>query len=158
MAGAVLAVVSILLAAAGIVYSGMLNVAADKPHWPLTERLMQTVRSRSIEARSEGLGPIPDLEDSRRILTGAGQYGEMCAICHLAPGMADTPLRQGLNPRPPELAGYRMDPRTSFWIVKHGKKMTGMPAWGPSHDDDMLWSIALSCGSCRSSMRSNIGT
>ena len=82
-----------------------------------------------------------DLESEKRMLAGAGQYAKMCEGCHLAPGAADTPLRQGLYPKPPELAKHRMDPRTSFWIVKHGIKMTGMPAWGASHDDETLWSL-----------------
>lgn len=84
---------------------------------------------------------VPSLDDPKRVLAGAGQYAEMCEGCHLAPGVADTPLRQGLYPKPPELARHRMDPQTSFWIVKHGIKMTGMPAWGPSHGDDVLWSV-----------------
>lgn len=83
----------------------------------------------------------PNLADEKRVLEGARQYAQMCEACHLAPGVADTALRQGLYPRPPELARHRMDPRVSFWIVKHGIKMTGMPAWGVSHDDERLWSV-----------------
>ena len=29
----------------------------------------------------------------------------------------------------------------AFWVIKHGVKMTGMPAWGASHDDDVIWSL-----------------
>jgi hypothetical protein len=29
-----------------------------------------------------------------------------------------------------------------YWIAKHGVKMAGMPAFGPSHDDHTLWSVA----------------
>lgn len=28
-----------------------------------------------------------------------------------------------------------------IYIVKHGIKMTGMPAWGESHNDQELWDI-----------------
>jgi hypothetical protein len=28
-----------------------------------------------------------------------------------------------------------------FWIVKHGVKMTGMPAFGPTHSDERLWTV-----------------
>jgi mono/diheme cytochrome c family protein len=28
-----------------------------------------------------------------------------------------------------------------FWIVKNGIKMTGMPAFGPTHGDEDLWAI-----------------
>ncbi len=29
----------------------------------------------------------------------------------------------------------------AFWVLKSGIKMTGMPAFGPTHDDDELWGI-----------------
>ena len=32
-------------------------------------------------------------------------------------------------------------PAEQFWIIKHGVKMTGMPAWGVTHDDEMLWDV-----------------
>lgn len=128
-------------AAAAFVYSGAYNIAADERHWGVTERLLAAVRTRSIEARARSLAVPANLGDEKRVLAGAGQYAEMCVTCHLAPGVKDTPLRQGLYPQPPLLTEHSMDPRTSFWIVKHGMKMTGMPAWGASHDDDTLWSI-----------------
>lgn len=28
-----------------------------------------------------------------------------------------------------------------FWVIKHGIKATGMPAWGVTHSDDMLWDV-----------------
>ena len=127
-------------AAAAFVYSGSYDVAADEPHWPITERLMATLRERSIATRARELVP-PDLSDEKRVAAGAGQYAEMCETCHLAPGIADTELRKGLYPQPPELARERLDPREAFWIIKHGIKMTGMPAWGPTHDDETLWNV-----------------
>jgi mono/diheme cytochrome c family protein len=128
-------------AAAAFAYSGAYNIAADEPHWPISERMLAVVRERSIQTRARDLLP-PDLNDEERIATGAGQYAEMCQTCHLAPGVADTELRKGLYPQPPELARHRHgDAREAFWIVKHGIKATGMPAWGPTHDDETLWSV-----------------
>ena len=34
-----------------------------------------------------------------------------------------------------------IDPRTAFWVIKHGIKMSAMPAWGSSHDDPTIWSM-----------------
>jgi mono/diheme cytochrome c family protein len=28
-----------------------------------------------------------------------------------------------------------------FWIIKHGVKMTAMPAWGRTHSDDLIWDM-----------------
>jgi len=35
----------------------------------------------------------------------------------------------------------RLDPRVVFWTIKHGIKMSAMPAWGFSHDDATIWSM-----------------
>jgi hypothetical protein len=74
---------------------------------------------------------------------GAEHYAEMCTGCHLAPGMKDTEIRAGLYPRPPNLVehGAHRKPAEMFWIIKHGLKMTGMPAWGVTHDDQGIWGI-----------------
>lgn len=131
---------AVLLAAGVFVYSGIYNIAADQPHWDITSHVVEVVRTRSVERRSSDILP-PDLSDPQRISKGAGQYAEMCVICHLAPGVANSPTRQGLNPVPPELHRSKLDPRAAFWMIKHGIKMTGMPAWGQSHDDEVIWDI-----------------
>jgi len=34
-----------------------------------------------------------------------------------------------------------MSPAELFWVTKNGIKMTGMPAWGATHDDDAIWPV-----------------
>src|SRR5215469_2606762 len=94
--------IALIAGAAGVVWSGVYNVAADEPHWPITFRLMETVRDRSIAVRAEHLS-VPDLNDPKLVLKGAGQYAAMCTGCHLAPGMHDSEIRPGLYPQPPDL-------------------------------------------------------
>jgi len=56
--------------------------------------------------------------------------------------MKRTEISQGLYPRAPELRrGSRLTPAEEFWVVKHGVKMTGMPAWGVTHNDELLWDV-----------------
>ena len=122
------------------VYSGVYNIGADDHHTRPVYALLQTLRERSIESRSRDL-TVPNLDDPQLILKGAGQYAAMCTGCHLAPGMADSEIRPGLYPQPPELSKFRSDPRVAFWVIKHGIKMSAMPAWGSSHDDATIWSM-----------------
>lgn len=132
---------AVALAVVVLAYSGAYNVAADEPHWDLTGRALATVRDRSIAARADAI-VVPNLADPELISVGAEHYGAMCAGCHLAPGLADNELRQGMYPRPPDLAmSMGRDPRETFWIIKHGVKMSGMPAWGVTHDDDSIWGL-----------------
>jgi hypothetical protein len=56
--------------------------------------------------------------------------------------MRDTELRKGLYPQPPDLARNGIgDPAQAFWAIKHGIKMSAMPAWGRSHDDAAIWDM-----------------
>jgi len=141
---AALAVGALMVAivAASLIHMGSFDVAADTPHSQAVYWLMNTVRERSIAIRAAGVEVPSDLTDSKRIASGAAQYAAMCNSCHLAPGMKRTEISRGLYPRAPELRrGSDLTPAEQFWVVKHGLKMTGMPAWGVTHDDEMLWDV-----------------
>jgi mono/diheme cytochrome c family protein len=141
---AALAAFAVLAAivAASLVYMGSFDVAADKPHSQPVFWLMNTVRERSVAVRAAGIEVPSDLADAKRIASGAAQYDEMCSVCHLAPGMKRTEISRGLYPRAPELRRKsELTPAEQFWVVKHGLKMTGMPAWGVTHDDALLWDV-----------------
>lgn len=137
--------VIVIAGAAGVwllVYTGVYSIAADEPHTALVLRLMTTVRERSIANHANGIALPGDLADPKRIAAGAALYKEMCSGCHLAPGMERTEISQGLYPRAPELSkGSELSPEQEFWVIKHGIKMTGMAAWGPSHDDTLIWDM-----------------
>lgn len=138
----VLATLLVLALGAGVfVWSGVYNPGADSPHWKITYALMQATRARSVEQHASAIQLPANLDDPQLILKGAGQYAAMCTSCHLAPGMKDSELRPGLYPQPPNLSEVSVDPRKAFWVIKHGMKMSAMPAWGPSHDDATIWSM-----------------
>jgi mono/diheme cytochrome c family protein len=129
-----------VVGASAFVYSGVYNIGADVPHTRPMFALMQTLRQRSIRVRSQDIA-LPNLDDEALILEGAGHYAAMCTGCHLKPGMSDSEMRPGLYPQPPNLSQVRVDPRDAFWVIKHGIKMSAMPAWGMSHDDATIWSM-----------------
>ena len=122
----------VVVGAVAFVWFGMYNVAADEPHWPITHRLMETVRGRSIGTRAASI-EVPALDDEVLIRSGAGNYNAMCVGCHLS---------RGLYPAPPTWSELgAVAPREAFWVIKHGVKMSGMPAWGKSMDDRSIWGI-----------------
>ena len=129
-------------AAALAIFAGLYNIAADVPHTQPVYWLLETLRDRSVAVRARDIAVPNDLDDANRISKGAGEYVEMCSGCHLAPGMKRSEISRGLYPRAPELRrGTDLTPAEQFWIVKHGVKMTGMPAWGVTHDDELLWDV-----------------
>ena len=138
--GALAGVVVVGLAA--FVYFGLYNIAADAPHSPPVYALLDSLRDRSIGVHARGITPPADLGSPKRIAAGAGLYGEMCAGCHLGPGLERSELSQGLYPQAPDLAkASDHQPAEQFWIIKHGIKLTAMPAWGKTHSDPLIWDM-----------------
>jgi len=134
----------ILVIVAGIGYfaAGGYNAAADKPHWALTLSVLDFVRDRSTEIRSDDVVVPPDLNNTTRIARGAKLYDEMCVICHLVPGIKNTELREGLYPQPPSLTDKSdLSTKEMFYVITHGYKMTGMPAWGKTHKPELIWDM-----------------
>ncbi|MDA3914429.1 cytochrome c [Oleiagrimonas sp.] len=134
-------IVLIVVACGAWVWSGAYNIGADAPHWALTKKVISVLRDRSIATRADEVKVPDNLDDPALLAEGAAHYHEMCTGCHLAPGMGDTEIRQGLYPKPPNLTHFAPDPAEAFWIIKHGIKMTAMPAWGKTHDDQKIWAM-----------------
>ena len=125
-----------------VVFVGVYDIGADAPHTPPVHWLIETLRDRSIAVRARGVTAPADLADPKRLAKGAGLYAEMCSGCHLAPGMEKTEISQGLYPPAPELSrGLAHSPAEEFWMIKHGVKLTAMPAWGRTHSDELMWDM-----------------
>lgn len=139
----VLILLVVLAAFAGVfIYAGIYNIGADAPHSKLVFDTLDTLRERSIAGHSKGVKPPADLASPARISAGAGLYNEMCTGCHLGPGLEKSEMSQGLYPQAPELArGNDHTPAQEFWIIKHGVKLSAMPAWGKTHDDQLIWDM-----------------
>ncbi|HET7663518.1 MAG TPA: cytochrome c [Rhodanobacteraceae bacterium] len=138
--GMIVLIIVVVIAIAAWIWSGSYNIGADTPHWAFTRYVIGQLREHSIESRSADI-KVPNLDDPALVSEGAHHYAEMCTGCHLAPGMGDSELREGLYPRPPNLTHFAPDPAEAFWIIKHGIKMTAMPAWGKTHDDQKIWAM-----------------
>ncbi|MFC4820991.1 c-type cytochrome [Dokdonella ginsengisoli] len=142
IAKTVLALGLVAAGGAGVVYSGVYDVGADAPHTRPVYALLELARERSIAVRAARLEVPPGLDDPARIRRGAGNYEAMCAGCHLKPGSAPTELSRGLYPAPPDLTRASVPVTEAFWVVKHGIKASGMPAWGRSMADEHIWNMA----------------
>ncbi len=136
-------IVVILLAGLAYVFSGYYNISATQPHWTTTLWIIDQLRERSIEAHSKGIRP-PPAKTPRLMKTGLEHFHEMCRDCHGAPGYKPEEFAEGLYPKPPDLTDrdiQELSDPALFWVVKNGIKMTGMPAFGRTHDNDVLWGM-----------------
>ncbi|HVS00618.1 MAG TPA: cytochrome c [Thermoanaerobaculia bacterium] len=139
----VLGIASILAAALLLfLYSGLYNVSAADPDAGLIQWSLQTAQERSVHRRARSV-EVPDLSDPALIREGIAHYHFMCIGCHGSPGTPSSEIGQGLNPYPPELANEALKESDAevFWVIKNGIRMTGMPAFGLTHEDEDLWAL-----------------
>jgi len=145
-----------IVGASLFIYSGIVAIGADVPHNPVVYWVLEQARERSIERASAGI-TVPSLSDPDLLLSGGADYNAMCTACHLKPGQTESDMSLGLYPSPVNLSlkqdehehdGGSKDPRDTdmlakrqFWVIKHGIKSSGMPAWGITHDDQRIWAM-----------------
>lgn len=137
---AVIAVAAMGIAA--FIYSGAYDVAATTPHFKATHRVLRTMKAQSVKRQARNV-EVPELDDPQKVHAGLKSFQEMCVVCHGAPGEPATQISKGLYPKPPDLAraASAWTSAEQFVIIRRGLKMTGMPAWGPTHSDEQIWEI-----------------
>ena len=139
------AILAALAAVAGglVVSLGLFNVSARSGHLPGVSWILHTTFRNSVELRAPPAAAVPDLSDPDLIALGARHYDGACRTCHAAPDEGRTATMLSMLPSPPPIkhAVADWEPRHLFWIVKHGVKMSGMPAWPTRTRDDDVWPV-----------------
>ncbi|MBI2486772.1 MAG: cytochrome c [Deltaproteobacteria bacterium] len=124
------------------IYSGVYNFSATEPRTGLARWVFDTTTEQSVSSHAKGI-TVPPLEDESLVQKGFHHYNETCVKCHGALGVSPSKMAEGLNPKPPDLTerADQWTPAELYWIVKHGIKRSGMPAFGPKHSEEDLWAI-----------------
>jgi len=143
LAGILAGILLLAAGAAAFFLSGTFDFAATAHPGKLEKRLAEAALDRSVARRApKTANPAAASPDVLR--TGLAHYRGMCVTCHGAPGVDPSEIGMGLNPPAPDLTVTKVQSRTDgelFWLVSHGIRMTGMPAFGPTHEDDEIWKI-----------------
>jgi len=128
--------------AAAFVYSGVYDIAATDQHTAPLFWLLKTTMRRAIEHHAREVH-VPPLANPAVIAKGRTLFVAHCSRCHGAPGVAPEAFALGLRPTPANLAntGIEWQPSELYWAIKHGMKLTGMPAWEFRLADDDVWAI-----------------
>jgi mono/diheme cytochrome c family protein len=142
-------VIGVILVAAGAWFyftTGMAPVATADAPMPLEKKLAHAALRARI-GRDQHIDPPPVPVNEVTYLAGADVYKQNCAVCHGAPGEAQTPIAKGMFPKPPELfhgTGVTDDPAwETYWKAKNGIRLTGMPAFKDSLNDTQLWQVSV---------------
>jgi len=145
MLGVVMTLAMLVGAAYLVVTQGWVPANADSPpshleRWAAQESLHKTLR------RDAPRTPNPVALTDANLLAGIKLYGANCAACHgVANGLASA-IAVGLYQHAPQLGkhGVTDDPEgVTYWKIKHGIRLTGMPAFSATLADKQIWQMTL---------------
>jgi cytochrome c553 len=126
--------------------SGIIPIKASSGHWPITIWFLKFSMHRSFSTHSLGV-KVPrlgeKLGDPGMVMRGAGHYETGCRPCHGSPDLPQPRIAAAMLPVPPYLPEviHEWEPAELFSVVKHGVKLTGMPAWPAQQRDDEVWAV-----------------
>jgi len=143
VAGFITAILLLVGGVAALIYSGAYNVAASEDDTALEKWILRATMTNSVKAHAGATAPPQGFDAEDHVHAGFHLFDEMCVQCHGAPGKERGEVGLGLRPEPPALsdAVRRWNTAQLFWIVKHGIKATGMPAFGKTHSETQLWNL-----------------
>jgi mono/diheme cytochrome c family protein len=91
-------------------------------------------RLRSVAIPSHVRNRVNPVPLSDELIAGArAHFADHCASCHANDGSGRTTIGQGLYPRVPDMRTAETQSLSDgelFYIIEHGVRLTGMPAWG----------------------------
>jgi mono/diheme cytochrome c family protein len=133
------------LGAAGLVYlrSTGLSTRADAGDFEIS--MARRARSFAIPPSARmRQNPIPSSTDA--LADGMVHYADHCASCHANDGSGNTELGRGLFPKAPDMrlaATQQMSDGELFYVIEHGIRFTGMPAWstGTTSGEESTWRL-----------------
>lgn len=137
---------AIAVPVAGILYlvSGRAPIAVTDHPFPFEQYIAGEALERGIARRA----PHRQLSsfNENDLLAGAQTYRRGCG-CHGLPGEERTLPQLKMFPPPPQLFtpdGYVTDDPVgvTFWKIKNGIRMTGMPSFSGELKDDQIWQVA----------------
>jgi mono/diheme cytochrome c family protein len=141
VAGAVVgAVVAVLLGVALLVRGGL---SARAEPGAAEAAIARRVRSWAMPSSARSVAnPVPRTAET--LADARAHFADHCASCHANDGSGATELGRSLYPRAPDLraaATQELADGELFWIIEHGVRFTGMPAWGGAGNPAESWKL-----------------
>lgn len=153
MRGFLLGVVITVLVLVGGVWGylkiGSLPVATSDKPFPLEAQIVRLpLRARILHEMQQ-----PPFAASEQVYqAGAQIYAQECAACHGVPGR-DSDFAKWMYPRAPQLWKKHAkgnvvgvsddDAGETYWKVKNGIRLTGMPSFQHTLSEEQMWDVTL---------------
>jgi mono/diheme cytochrome c family protein len=143
-AGLVLLVQAVvLIIVVGVVMTGGFSMGADARASVIEKWVGEGSSGLWISGNAPKVkNPVPVNEQT--LSRGAELYQGNCAVCHGGARYELSPLRKAVYPGVPQFVkgGGPDDPDENiFYVIKHGIRFTGMPAWRYNMSDEEIWTL-----------------
>ena len=126
-------VVLAVIGLAGIVvFVKATGLSARATPGPMETAVARRLRALAVPAAYADL-TNPVLGNVESIRNGMTHFADHCAACHANDGSGNVEMGKGLFPPAPDMrapATQQLSDGALFYIIEHGVRFTGMPAWG----------------------------
>ena len=140
--GIILTLVVLPLGALAFTLLGFVNAGADQGP-SLAERwLANRALDASVERRAPHVAnPVP--VNDATLIEGMKTYVTACAECHGNLDKKPSAFGSELYPHAPQLILHPIDDEEwqTFYVIKHGVRNSGMPAWKNLMSDTDIWKM-----------------
>ena len=151
MRGYMLGIITALVVLAGIAYFyltlGYLDVRADVSPSSFESNYAMKFLDASVDRHAPpGDSPVQPTEANLR--DGMHLYQDNCAMCHASPQHPEKKFGHPFYPPVPDFLkdAPDMEENANFYIIKHGVRWSGMPAWGNTLSDQQIWTLVTFLG------------
>lgn len=136
------AVIVVLLAAFIYVRFGFVNPRADIPVNSLESKIAMASLDAAVDLRApEVQNPVPPTDAN--LTAGMKVYQANCSSCHGDVHRPHGMLADALYPRAPQFLADAPDmpENQNYYIIQHGIRLSGMPAWKQSLSEPEMWQV-----------------
>ena len=140
--GIIFTLIVIAIAGLWVAKTGRVSFEADQEASHLERSLAMGAVDAATDRRAPDVkNPLAPTEEN--IVSGAHIYFDHCAGCHGVPSNPDSQFGRSFNPPVP--AFFKDTPdmpeNQNFYIVQHGIRWTGMPAWKNMLNETQIWQV-----------------
>ena len=140
--GIILTVIALAVGGYFLLKKGYVDFKADSEPSAFEDKLAMSAVDASTERNAPEL-KNPLAADEANLVAGAKLYVDHCAGCHGLPANPDSQFGRSFNPPVPAFFkdAPDMPEYQNFYIIQHGVRWTGMPAWKGTLSDAQAWQL-----------------
>ena len=142
LVGFIFAVIVIIGSGYYLLKQGYVDFSADhEPSHSEIHLAMAAVDASTDRNAPQVKNPLAANEET--LVAGARLFMDHCAGCHGLPSNPDSQFGRSFNPPVPQFFKEPpdMQENQNFYIIHHGIRWSGMPAWSSTLNDTQTWQL-----------------